>query len=91
MDLNFLEFEQPIAELVAKIDELRLVGDDAEINIQEEIERLEEKGKSLTEIAETLCISIKTVSTHRMRVLDKMKMTSNAELIRYTLEQNLLE
>ena len=49
MDLNFLEFEQPIAELVAKIDELRLVGDDAEINIQEEIERLEEKSKSLTE------------------------------------------
>jgi acetyl-CoA carboxylase carboxyl transferase subunit alpha len=49
MDLNFLEFEQPIAELEAKIEELRLVGDDAEINIQEEIERLEEKSKSLTE------------------------------------------
>jgi acetyl-CoA carboxylase carboxyl transferase subunit alpha len=49
MDLNFLEFEQPISELEAKIEELRLVGDDAEINIQEEIERLEEKSKSLTE------------------------------------------
>lgn len=49
MDLNFLEFEQPIAELEAKIEELRLVGDDAEINIQEEIERLEEKSRSLTE------------------------------------------
>jgi len=31
MDLNFLEFEQPIAELEAKIEELRLVGDDAEM------------------------------------------------------------
>jgi acetyl-CoA carboxylase carboxyl transferase subunit alpha len=49
MDLNFLDFEQPIAELEAKIEELRLVGDDAEINIQDEIERLENKSRSLTE------------------------------------------
>ncbi len=49
MDLNFLEFEQPIAELEAKIEELRLVGDDNEINIQDEIQRLESKSKSLTE------------------------------------------
>ena len=49
MDLNFLEFEQPIAELQAKIEELRLVGDDNEINIQDEIKRLEKKSKSLTE------------------------------------------
>lgn len=49
MNLNFLEFEQPIAELEAKIEELRYVGDDAEINISEEIERLQVKSKSLTE------------------------------------------
>jgi acetyl-CoA carboxylase carboxyl transferase subunit alpha len=49
MDLNFLEFEQPIAELEAKIEELRLVGDDNEINIQDEIQRLESKSRSLTE------------------------------------------
>ncbi len=49
MDLNFLEFEQPIAELQAKIEELRLVGDDNEINIQDEINRLEKKSRSLTE------------------------------------------
>lgn len=49
MDLNFLDFEQPIAELQAKIEELRLVGSDNEINIQEEIERLETKSRSLTE------------------------------------------
>lgn len=49
MDLNFLEFEQPIAELEAKIEELRLVGDDNEINIQDEITRLENKSRSLTE------------------------------------------
>ena len=49
MNLNFLEFEQPIAELEAKIEELRLVGDDNEINIQDEINRLEEKSRTLTE------------------------------------------
>ena len=48
MDLKFLDFEQPIAELEAKIDELRYVGDDSEININEEIARLKEKSKSLT-------------------------------------------
>ena len=49
MNLNFLEFEQPIAELEAKIEELRLVGDDNEINIQDEITRLENKSRALTE------------------------------------------
>jgi len=49
MDLNFLEFEQPIAELEAKIEELRYVGSDNEINISEEITRLQTKSKSLTE------------------------------------------
>lgn len=49
MNMNFLEFEQPIAELEAKIEELRYVGDDAEININEEIGRLQAKSQSLTE------------------------------------------
>jgi len=49
MNLNFLDFEQPIAELEAKIEELRYVGDDAEININEEIAKLQEKSHSLTE------------------------------------------
>jgi acetyl-CoA carboxylase carboxyl transferase subunit alpha len=47
--MNFLDFEQPIAELEAKIEELRYVGDDAEININEEIGRLQTKSRSLTE------------------------------------------
>ncbi len=49
MNLNFLDFEQPIAELEAKIEELRFVGDDNEININEEIARLEAKSRALTE------------------------------------------
>ncbi len=49
MNLNFLEFEQPIAELEAKIEELRYVGDDSAINLGDEIERLQAKSRSLTE------------------------------------------
>ena len=49
MNPNFLEFEQPIAELEAKIEELRYVGDDTEINIGEEIIRLQSKCQGLTE------------------------------------------
>ncbi|GAB4298813.1 MAG: acetyl-CoA carboxylase carboxyl transferase subunit alpha [Thiohalomonadaceae bacterium] len=48
MNLNFLDFEQPIAELEAKIEELRFVGDDNEINISDEIARLQSKSKTLT-------------------------------------------
>jgi len=48
MDLKFLDFEQPIAELEAKIDELRYVGDDSEININDEVARLKDKSESLT-------------------------------------------
>jgi len=49
MNPNYLDFEQPIAELEAKIEELRYVGDDSEINIGEEISKLQEKSRSLTE------------------------------------------
>lgn len=48
MSMHFLEFEQPIAELEAQIEELRLVGSDAEINISEEIARLQKKSRELT-------------------------------------------
>ncbi|MDQ7051046.1 MAG: acetyl-CoA carboxylase carboxyl transferase subunit alpha [Enterobacterales bacterium] len=46
--MNFLEFERPIAEMEAQIEELRLMGDDSEINISEEIERLQQKSQELT-------------------------------------------
>ncbi len=49
MNMNFLEFEQPIADLEAKIDELRFVGTDNEINISDEISRLQSKSRDLTE------------------------------------------
>jgi acetyl-CoA carboxylase carboxyl transferase subunit alpha len=48
MDLNFLDFEQPIAELEAKIDQLRYLGEDASINIRDEVTRLQTKSAALT-------------------------------------------
>src|SRR5690349_12597923 len=47
MNINFLDFEQPIAELEAKIQELRMVGTDADVNLSEEISRLELKCNTL--------------------------------------------
>jgi acetyl-CoA carboxylase carboxyl transferase subunit alpha len=49
MNPNYLDFEQPIAELEVKIEELQLVGNDNDINISEEISRLREKSRKLTE------------------------------------------
>ncbi|WP_456270224.1 acetyl-CoA carboxylase carboxyl transferase subunit alpha [Kushneria sp. AK178] len=49
MNPNYLDFEQPIAELQAKIEELRLVGNDSKINISDEIAKLEDKSRKLTE------------------------------------------
>jgi DNA-binding NarL/FixJ family response regulator len=49
------------------------------------------EGKSLTSIAEELFLSVKTVTTYRARILEKMHMTSNAELIRYAVDNRLID
>lgn len=48
MNPNYLDFEQPIAELEGKIEELQLVGNDNELNITDEIQKLREKNNKLT-------------------------------------------
>ena len=69
MDLKFLDFEQPIAELEAKIEELRFVGDDSEINITDEVARLRSKSESLTRsiFAKLSAWQIAQVARHPMR------------------------
>ena len=47
-------------------------------------------GKKIKEIADELCLSINTISTYRSRILQKMDMASNAELIRYAIEMGLI-
>ncbi len=69
MNSNYLEFEQPIAELQAKIDELRNVGSDNAINLDEEIQRLQSKMRQkLTNIFKDLTPwQISQLSRHPLR------------------------
>lgn len=69
MDPNYLDFEQPIAELEAKISELRLVGTDNDININEEIQNLRDKSTKLTEkiYANLSSWQISQVARHPLR------------------------
>lgn len=48
-------------------------------------------GCSLTQIAQKLCLSVKTVSVYRARLLEKMQMKNNAELTRYAIESQLVD
>lgn len=69
MDPNYLDFEQPIAELEAKIRELRLVGTDNDLNISEEIQNLQSKSTKLTEkiYASLSSWQISQVARHPLR------------------------
>lgn len=59
-------------------------------NREFEVMRLIAEGRAVSEIAETLCISVNTVTSYRSRIMEKMKMKSNAEIIRYAIEQELI-
>jgi two-component system, NarL family, invasion response regulator UvrY len=48
-------------------------------------------GKTVSEIAKELSLSVKTISTYRSRILQKMKMKNNAELTRYAISKSLIE
>ena len=48
-------------------------------------------GKTISEIANELQLSIKTVSTHRTHILEKLKLDNNAQMIRYVIENKLIE
>lgn len=69
MNPNFLEFEQPIAELQAKIEELRHLDTDTEINIQSEVAHLETKCRSLTKtiFAKLSAVQISQLARHPQR------------------------
>lgn len=69
MNLNYLDFEQPIADLEAKIEELRLVGKDSDLNLSEEVARLQEKSCKLTEqiFANLSAWQVSQLSRHPMR------------------------
>jgi DNA-binding NarL/FixJ family response regulator len=56
-----------------------------------EVFRLIASGKTVKEIGDALSLSVKTISTYRTRILEKMKMKSNAELMHYALQHHMLE
>ena len=72
-------------------------GEDAELPHRKlsdrefEVFRLLVKGTSVTDIGEALRLSVKTVSTHKTHILRKMNVASTAELVRYALENRLLD
>ena len=69
MNPNYLEFEQPIAKLETKIEELRLVGENTEINISDELSNLEEKSRSLTKtiFSDLSAWQVSQISRHPQR------------------------
>jgi DNA-binding NarL/FixJ family response regulator len=48
-------------------------------------------GKTVSEIGKDLCLSVKTISTYRSRILHKMRMQSNAELTKYAIKNQMIE
>ncbi|HEX8796116.1 MAG TPA: response regulator transcription factor [Polyangiaceae bacterium] len=56
-----------------------------------EIFRMLASGKTVSQIAQDLTLSVKTVSTHRTRILRKMEMSNNAELTHYAVRNHLVE
>jgi two-component system, NarL family, invasion response regulator UvrY len=58
---------------------------------EHEVMRMIASGIALTEIAERLHVSVKTISSYRARILEKMRMKNNAELIRYALKHGLID
>ena len=56
-----------------------------------EVYRMIAAGKTTTQMAEELLLSVKTISTYRSRILEKMKMKTNAELIHYAIKHNMFD
>ncbi|MBI2992670.1 MAG: acetyl-CoA carboxylase carboxyltransferase subunit alpha [Gammaproteobacteria bacterium] len=69
MTQNFLDFEQPIAELEAKIQELRYVNHDSDVNVSDEIARLQKRSREITEsiFSSLSAWQIAQVARHTMR------------------------
>jgi DNA-binding NarL/FixJ family response regulator len=78
--------------LIASFDQPGVVPPHEILSDREhEVLRMIAAGSALTEIAARLHLSVKTVSTYRTRILEKMQMKSNAQLIRYAITNDLVE
>ena len=78
--------------LVSNLDkELGKLPHETLSNREFEIFRLIAKGKSVGQIAEELILSVNTITSYRSRMMEKMNFSSNAEIVRYAIEHNLIE
>ena len=76
---------------VAEVEEQRRAEEDPLSDREREVLRLLALGHTNQEIAKTLYLSVRTVETHRAHIMQKLRLSSRAELVRYALEQHLLE
>jgi two-component system invasion response regulator UvrY len=81
-----------LAELLA--DSLQKGEDPPEASLSDreyQVLRLIASGKTVSEIADEIALSVKTISTYRARILEKMNMRTNAELVRYAIRNRLVD
>ncbi len=77
--------------LLASLDEAEKAPHESLSDREFEVMRMIASGLPLTSIGDQLHVSVKTISTYRARILEKMQMGNNAELTRYALKHNLIE
>jgi two-component system, NarL family, response regulator NreC len=77
--------------VAAESEERRRAEEDPLSDREREVLRLLALGHTNQEIAKQLYISVRTAETHRAHIMQKLRLTSRAELVRYALDQNLLE
>jgi two-component system response regulator NreC len=76
---------------IAEAEERRHAEDDPLSDREREVLRLLALGHTNQEIAKTLYLSVRTVETHRAHIMQKLRLTSRADLVRYALENGLLD
>jgi len=81
----------PLADkLISQLDDIEKPSHESLSNREFQILCMIAQGKPLKSIANELCVSAKTVSTYRSRIMEKMKMSTNSDLIRYASEHHLV-
>jgi DNA-binding NarL/FixJ family response regulator len=93
-----LRGEKYVSQALAEKALLTLVTDEPTKPLHEtlsdreyQVMRMIASGKTVKEIGQALFLSVRTVSTYRSRVLEKMRMKTNAELIRYAVDNKLVD
>lgn len=80
------------AEVAEKLVDVKYKNKPHELlsNREFEVFKLLASGKTLTQIADSLSLAVSTVSTHRSNIMDKLSLSTNAELARYAIAQNII-